>query len=181
MSLLLKQISKHKKSYTQLATDLDKLRIRRFLKFWIHFYEDCKRNLLHLPKIFPNIINNMSLFGFTLDECSADIDNWMSEIKENLDNITNKQATDYEFDFANELPQIKTQRFQWEEIQEGIKPSCGFYSSFRNSYARSSISTMPSLDADQVEEIPKILDLNMRVSLDSENFGDFSLKNQKSL
>eukprot|EP00358_Blepharisma_japonicum_P004239 CAMPEP_0202953568 /NCGR_PEP_ID=MMETSP1395-20130829/47041_1 /ASSEMBLY_ACC=CAM_ASM_000871 /TAXON_ID=5961 /ORGANISM="Blepharisma japonicum, Strain Stock R1072" /LENGTH=107 /DNA_ID=CAMNT_0049667525 /DNA_START=97 /DNA_END=417 /DNA_ORIENTATION=+ len=107
----------------------------------------------------------MSLFGYTLEETRSEIDSWVSEIRVNLNNITNKKAEDYGFDFTNEIPQTSSKkRFEWEEIQDDTKPSCGFYSNLRHSYARSSLSTMPSLDADQVEEIPKILDLNLRVS-----------------
>ncbi|CAG9329305.1 unnamed protein product [Blepharisma stoltei] len=182
MSIFLKQTTQRKNQCSQLINLTGNLKIRRFLRYWIHFYEDWKSNLLHVPIKYPNIINNMSLFGYTLEETSSEIDSWVSEIRENLNHITNKKAEDYGFDFTNEIPRTSiAKRFEWEEIPDDTKPSCGFYSSFRNSYARSSLSTMPSLDADQVEEIPKILDLNLRVSLESENVSDFSLKNQQSI
>lgn len=97
----------------------------------------------------------------------------MSEIRKNLNFTTCEKALHYGYDFQNDC--FVTERssiFQWEELSDPQKLNSDRYSVNRPSQARSSVSTLASFDAEPSEEIPEILDYQLKISLERDPFSD---------
>ncbi|CAG9336192.1 unnamed protein product [Blepharisma stoltei] len=111
----------------------------------------------------------MNLFEDNSTDYEQDITEWICEIHENLNKIASEKSNYYGFNF--ELDCVKDDSssiFQWEESTDLYRASKEKLSISRLSQARSSMSTLTSLDAELAEEIPSILGLEKIISLDSD-------------
>lgn len=124
----------------------------------------------------------MSLFGFTTESHTNEVNIWMAEIRQNLVKTSDNKTSHYGYDFVREAPLEKPiQRFMWEDFAETTKNSSLNHSQPRISHTRSSISTLASLDTEPSEDIPEIGDLSLRISFETEEIKDFKKESLHSL
>ena len=76
----------------------------------------------------------MALFEISAQEFTG-MSHWLSSVKEELKSITHTKSSLYDFDFIQELPSMKSKRFEWdldsklyhEERELSTQPSISRY------------------------------------------------------
>lgn len=99
----------------------------------------------------------MSIFDFD-DKEQQDYSNWMHMVRENINKTVEDKSLFYSFNFSTSEP-LATKKYVWEQSKEPAKRL-----STAISMMRSSLSTLPTLGDDMVEDIPRISDFDLRIS-----------------
>jgi hypothetical protein len=99
----------------------------------------------------------MSIFDFG-DKEQQDYSNWMHMVRENINKTVEDKSLFYSFNFSTSEP-LATEKYAWEQSKEPAKRL-----SITRSMMRSSLSTLPTLGDDTVEDIPRISDFDLRIS-----------------
>ena len=99
----------------------------------------------------------MSIFEIS-EKDIEDYENWMDFARNEISRNVGNKTSFYSFDFNNSEP-MGNGKFCWEKPKEPSKRM----STLRVSM-RSSLSTLPTLGEELTEDIPRISDLDQRIS-----------------